>query len=614
MSNKIENYAMIGNGRTAALVGVDGSIDWLCLPSFSDGACFAGLLGSAENGRWLLCPIGDYRPTRRYRGDTMILETEYTTSDGSVAVVTDFMPYPNNPAVERPGVDLVRTIRCIKGSVRFHSEAVVRFDYGRSIPRARSLDQTTVTAFAGPDAVVLRAPSPQQADDKMVTADITVTAGGPAATFSMTWFKSYQLPPPPVDVEAMEQETERFWREWSSRCRADHPYRDAVVRSMLTLKAMVFEPSGGIVAAPTTSLPESLGGIRNWDYRYSWIRDATLTLYSLISTGYTQEGEAWRQWLLRAVAGQPDQLQILYGIRGERRLPEYEATWLEGYGGSKPVHIGNAAHAQFQLDVYGEFMAAMHLSRTHSQKSDDDEAWHVQKQVMDYVEQHWQKPDKSIWEVRGPKREFTQSTVMAWMAVDRCIKAVEQFGLDGPVDRWRKLREEIHADVCKKGFNKKMNAFTQYYGGDTMDAALLMLPQTGFIKATDPRFVGTVAAIEKHLLDDRGFVLRYIPEPSVEGFDNGEGAFLPCGFWLVTAYHLMGRKEEAHQLFDKLLAIRNDVGLLSEEYDSKHGLLLGNFPQAFTHVGLVATANLLAGHHGANDPMGADAASEQGEA
>jgi GH15 family glucan-1,4-alpha-glucosidase len=619
LSNLIENYAMIGNGRSAALVGVDGSIDWLCLPSFSDAACFAALLGSHENGCWSIAPVGDFRPSRRYRGDTMVLETAFTMADGSIALVVDFMPRPPD-GDDRPNIDLVRIVRGVKGTVRLRSDVALRFNYGKSHPWVRQIDPTTITATAGHEAVVIRAGVPLRGGDHRADgrtlADLTVTAGGPDVTFVMTYYPSHREMPPARDAAQLERTTVAYWSDWSAKCPADHPYREAVIRSLLSLKALAYEPTGGIVAAPTTALPEEMGGIKNWDYRYTWIRDASLTLYALASAGYTAEVDAWRRWILRAAAGRPQEVQILYGIRGERHLPDFKPDWLGGYGGSRPVHVGNAASTQFQMDVYGQLMSAMHLARVHTGQADDGDAWRFQRELMDYVEQNWHRPDQGLWEVRGPARHFTQSKVMAWTAVDRCIRAVEQFKLDGPVEHWRTLREQIRAEVHAKGFNKRLNSFAQYYGGRTLDAALLTLPQTGFIEATDPRFLGTLAAVEKRLMGPGGFLLRYLPDEAVVGMPGGECAFLPCSFWLASAYHLVGRAGDARNLFDQLLAVRNDVGLLSEEYDGKRNHLMGNFPQAFTHAALSATANLLAGTGGVDGtaPGRLSPAAQQAEA
>jgi GH15 family glucan-1,4-alpha-glucosidase len=603
MSKPIESYALIGNCRTAALVGLDGSIDWLCLPHFGSGACFAALLGTDENGRWLLAPTASHTSKRQYRGDTMILETEFTTVDGGVATVVDFMPRPDDG--DGTTVTLVRTIRPVRGSVAFRSDVTFRFDYGHEKPWVQKYDGG-IRAVAGPDAVVFRSTVPLHGEDFRTVGDVTVSAGllgSGDVSFVLSYFPSHLACPDEPDPKRMERDTEKLWTKWAGRYTHEHPWRDAVMRSLLTLKAMTYEPTGGIVAAPTTSLPEDLGGVRNWDYRYCWIRDATLTLFAFMSTGFLDEADAWREWLLRAAAGSPEKLQIMYGIHGERRLTELELEWLPGYGDSKPVRLGNGAHDQFQLDVYGELMGALHLARVDGAKDENFDAWHVQCSLMRFIEQNWNQPDNGIWEVRGGRRQFTHSKVMAWMAVDRSVRDIEKFGLEGPLEQWRALRETIHADVCANGFNKAKNAFTQYYGADELDAALLIIPQTGFLPASDPRFVGTVEAIERELLTQAGFVQRYQNKSGVDGLPGGEAAFLPCTFWLAGAYALIGRKEDALKLFEKLLALRNDVGLLSEEYDCDRERLMGNFPQAFTHVSLIGLAGLLAEQEGAMDPM-----------
>ncbi len=607
MSANIETYALIGNCHTAALVGSDGSIDWLCLPNFGSGACFAALLGTPDHGRWLLAPAGPFTVARRYRPDTMILETDFTTSTGTVRVV-DFMPRPGGtPQVT---VDVVRIVRPVRGTVTLRMDVAFRFDYGHVKPWVQKYDGG-VRAIAGPDAVVLRTQVGLRGEGFRTVADFTVGEGDGDTPFVLTYFASHLPPPPDPDPARMERETAAFWSDWSGKYPADHPYREAVMRSLLALKAMTFEPTGGIVAAPTTSLPEELGGVRNWDYRFCWIRDATLTLYALLSAGYEAESDAWRAWLLRAAAGSPEDLQIMYGIHGERRLSEFELPWLPGYGDSKPVRVGNGAHDQFQLDVYGELLGALHVAR-HGGLHTDDDGWHLQLAVMRFVAANWDQPDSGIWEVRGPRRHFTHSKVMAWMAVDRSIKDAERFGLEAPVAEWKTLRDTIHADVCQHGFDAGRNSFVQYYGGTGLDAALLTIATTGFLPATDPRFRGTVAAIERELVTDGTYVLRYRSEHDVDGLPPGEAAFLPCAFWLADAYAQVGRRADALALFDRLLALRNDVGLIAEEYDPKLKRLMGNFPQAFTHVALIATANLLAEEAGATDPMKHDVPADGG--
>jgi GH15 family glucan-1,4-alpha-glucosidase len=587
MSLRIEDYALIGNTFTAALVGRDGSIDWLCMPRFDSGACFAAMLGGPENGRWLITPQAKPKAIhRRYRGDTLVLETEFELAGGERAAVIDFMPIQ-----EREGrVDVVRIVEGRRGSVPMRMEAVFRFDYGRIVPWVRRLNGG-ISAIAGPDALELRTPVPTRGEDFTTVADFSV-AEGQSLPFTLTWFPSHQRVPGPRHAVTMLQKTEAMWRSWSAHCTAGHEWRDAVVRSLITLKALTFSPTGGIVAAPTTSLPEKIGGVRNWDYRFCWLRDATFTLYALLSSGYTEEAIAWREWLLRAVAGRPEELQIMYGLAGERRLTEFELPWLPGYENSGPVRVGNAAHDQFQLDVYGEIMDVFHVARRHMGSPAED-AWRVQKLLMDFVESHWTEPDEGIWEVRGPRRHFTHSKVMAWVAADRAVKAVERHGLDGPVERWRALRTAIHEDVCRQSFNADRKAFVQAYGTDELDASVLMIPLVGFLPPTDPRVVSTVEAIQRELVVD-GFVMRYTArDANLDGFPPGEGAFLPCSFWLADNLAMMGRYRDARILFDRLVSICNDVGLIAEEYDAQLGRQVGNFPQAFTHVCLINTAHNL---------------------
>lgn len=592
MPSRIEDYAFIGDCHTAGLVGRNGSIDWLCFPRFDSGACFAALLGNEEHGRWKIAPVGEVRRVdRRYRDGTLILETDYETADGLVTLI-DCMP----PRSREP--DLVRVVVGRRGQVRMRMELVIRFDYGSIIPWVRRTDDG-IRAVAGPDTLNLRAGVDLRNENFKTEAEFTVSEGQ-RVPFVLIWHLSHQPDPPALDPERIIAQTAEWWHEWSARCTYEGPWREAVVRSLVTLKALTYAPTGGIVAAATTSLPEQLGGPRNWDYRYCWLRDATFTLYSLMLGGYTEEARAWREWLLRAVAGQASELNIMYGLHGERRLTELELDWLPGYEGSSPVRIGNAAYGQFQLDVYGELMDAMHVARRGGLHPDEN-AWRVERALTEYLESAWSKPDNGIWEMRGPQRHFTHSKVMAWVAVDRMIKAVERFGLEGPVERWRKLRATIHAEVCRNGFDRERNTFVQYYGAKELDASLLMIPLVGFLPASDSRVKGTVAAIERDLVID-GFVLRYRTTPEVDALPPGEGPFLACTFWLVDNLALLGRKEDALRLFERLLNLRNDVGLLSEEYDPNTKRLLGNFPQAFSHVGLVNSAcNLSRGQGPATD-------------
>jgi GH15 family glucan-1,4-alpha-glucosidase len=590
MALRIEDYALIGNMHTAALVGIDGSIDWLCMPRFDSSACFAALLGTADNGRWLIAPRDQpHRTTRRYRGDTLILETEFRCAEGTVAVI-DFMPI-----AERVGkVDLVRVVEGRAGRVPMRTEVVLRFDYGRTVPWVRRRPYG-LSAIAGPDAVQLRSPIVLRGENFRSVAGFEISRGQSLA-FVMTRYDSHLGEPRGRDPGEMLHETEAWWQQWSSRCTIGGPWREAVMRSLVTLKALTYSPTGGIAAAATTSLPEQLGGVRNWDYRYCWLRDATFTLYALLIAGYTEEASAWRQWLLRAVAGHPAELQIMYGLAGERRLTEFEVPWLPGYEKSQPVRIGNAAHEQFQLDVYGEILDALHVASRYGLRADDD-AWQVQLVLLDFLESAWDKPDEGIWEVRGPRRPFVHSRMMAWVAVDRAVKAVERTGVQGPLERWRALRARIHDDVCRQGFNSSRGAFVQYYGSDTLDAALLLMPLVGFLPAEDPRVVGTVEAVQRDLMSD-GLVRRYLADGTVDGLPGGEGFFLPCTFWLVDCLEAMGRHGQAHEIFSRLLGLRNDVGLLSEEYDPKLKRQLGNFPQAFSHIALVNSAYNLTMAHG----------------
>jgi GH15 family glucan-1,4-alpha-glucosidase len=580
--NRIEDYALIGDLRTAALVGRDGSIDWLCLPRFDSPACFAALLGTRENGRWLIAPEGEVGEVRRrYRDDTLILETEFHTPSGSVAVI-DFMPHDG---VSRR-TDLIRLVEGRGGEVEMRTELVLRFDYGKVIPWVRRVDDG-ISAVAGPDTLRISTPVDLSGKNFHTLGRFTV-AQGETVPFVLTWSRSHRPDPGPIDPTHQLKETERWWHDWSARCNYDGRWREPVIRSLITLKALTYDPTGGIVAALTTSLPEALGGARNWDYRYCWIRDASFTLYALLISGYREEARAWREWLLRAVAGTPDQLQTVYGVAGERELAEFEAPWLKGYADSRPVRIGNGAAVQFQLDVYGELMDAFHVSRTHGIEP-IDHAWAVQQALLEFLESNWSKPDEGIWEIRGPRRHFTYSKVMAWVAIDRAVKAVRRFKLHGPAERWAELRDRIHADVCQRGFSPGRNSFVQYYDGEALDGALLLMPLVGFLPVSDPRVVGTVEAIRRELMSD-GLVRRYETDANVDGLKGGEGAFLACTFWLADNLAMLGQSEEAQAVFERLLSLRNDVGLLAEEYDPRAKRLLGNFPQAFSHIALVNTA------------------------
>ena len=580
MPSRIEDYALLGDCETAALVSRDGSIDWLCWPRFDSGACFAALLGTPENGRWRMAPLDpDTRSTRRYRGDTLILETTFTSSDGEVTVI-DFMP------LRGPMSDLVRIVRGRRGRVAMRSELLLRFNYGSSIPWVTRLDDGAIRAIAGPDMVIVRSSVPLRGEGLSTVSEFTV---GPdeTACFVMTYGPSHLPAPSGVDAQKALADTEAFWQAWASRCSYSGEWREPVIRSLVTLKALTYRPTGGIVAAPTTSLPEQPGGSRNWDYRFCWLRDATLTLLALMDAGYIEEAQAWREWLLRAVAGHPADLQIMYGLAGERHLMEWEIAWLPGYEGSRPVRVGNAAYGQLQLDVFGEVLDALHHARRHGLTGGD--GWNLQKALVGYLETVWDRPDRGIWEVRGAHQHFTHSKVMAWVALDRAIKTAEHFDLDGPLERWRTLRDHIHAEVCARGFNSAVNSFVQAYGSAQLDASLLQIPLVGFLPPDDPRVVSTVAAVEQRLVAD-GLVYRYDSELTDDGLPPGEGAFLACSFWLADNLALIGRHDDARRLFEHLLALRNDVGLLAEEYDPRARRMTGNFPQAFSHVALVDTA------------------------
>ena len=583
MSSRIEDYAIIADTQTAALVRRDGSIDWLCLPRFDSGACFAALLGDQGNGHWRIAPAGGIRRVRRrYQGDSLILETTFETEDGTVRVVDFMVPRLADP-------DVVRVVEGVRGRVPMRMELRIRFDYGRLTPWVRRVG-TALLAVSGPEAVVLRTPVDHHGEDRATVADFQVGEGD-RLPFTLTWNLSHEpLPDARDPLQALEK-TRAYWHEWAGQCTYRGEWREAVMRSLVTLKALTYQPSGGIVAAATTSLPEAIGGVRNWDYRFCWLRDATMTLTSLLAAGFEQEARDWREWLLRAMAGDPPALQIMYGPGGESRLPELELEWLAGYQGSVPVRTGNAAVTQFQLDVYGEVMDALHKARQLGIQAHPS-AWALQRALLEFLESKWAEPDEGIWEVRGPRRHFTHSKVLAWVAMDRAVKAVEEHGHDGPVDRWRRVRDQIHQQVCANAYDPDRKSFTQSYGSRELDASLLLIPLVGFLPPSDPRVRGTVQAIERELLWD-GFVLRYPTGPqgqAVDGLPGREGAFLACSFWLADNYALIGRTDDARRLFRRLLDLRNDVGLLAEEYDPVAKRQLGNFPQAFSHVPLVNTA------------------------
>src|SRR5579859_828030 len=576
---------MIGDCHTAALVSKKGSIDWLCLPHFDSPACFAALLGQDNHGHWSISPMDPIRAIRRrYRDGSLILETEFETDTGSVTLVDCMILRDDGP-------ELVRVVTGNRGRVRMCLELVIRFDYGSVVPWVRRIDGG-ISAIAGPDMLRLRSDSPLRGENMKTVSEFNV-AEGDKVSFNLTWYPSNQPEPATIDIGSAIQKTEAWWREWSGRCSYQGKWRDAVLRSLITLKGLTFLPTGGIVAAPTTSLPELIGGVRNWDYRFCWVRDATLTLQSMLYAGYLDEAREWREWLLRAVAGSPSELNILYGLRGERRLTELELPWLPGYENSAPVRTGNAAYKQYQLDIFGEVANALFQARQAGLGPSKHARHDVAVAMLEFLETGWARPDEGIWEVRGPRRHFVHSKMMSWVAVDRLIKFAELGGFSTDVPRWKKLRGAIHEQVCREGFDADLNSFVQYYGSKHLDASILMMPLVGFLPADDPRVIGTVEAIEKHLRRD-GFVERYTQDPEVDGIPHGEGAFLACSFWLADNYELQGRHVEAVQMFERLLEIRNDVGLLSEEYDSVQKRQLGNFPQAFSHVGLVNTAFNLA--------------------
>jgi GH15 family glucan-1,4-alpha-glucosidase len=579
----IEDYGLISDLQTAALVGPDGSIDWACFPRFDSGACFAALLGTAEHGRWLVAPRTDsWLAGRRYRPRSLVLETDWEADKGAVRVI-DFMP----PRGKAP--DIVRIVEGVRGVVEMSSELVIRFDYGSTIPWVRRIADGRI-AVAGPDGLCFRTPVENRGENMRTIGEFTVRKGD-RVPLVLTWYPSNERPPKAINAEHALEDTIDYWDDWTARCTYDGKWQDEVYHSLVILKALTYAPTGGMVAAATTSLPEKIGGERNWDYRFCWLRDATLTLLAFLNAGFLQEARAWRVWLLRAAAGDPAALQIMYGVAGERRLTELKLDWLPGYEGSTPVRVGNAASQQFQLDVYGEVMDAMHQARTHDLER-STAAWSLQRRMLGFLEHAWKEPDEGIWEVRGPRRHFTHSKVMAWVAFDRGVQAVERFGRPGPVERWREIRAEIHAEVCERGFDVEVNAFTQSFGSKRLDASLLMIPLVGFLPADDPRMIGTVDAIQRELTRD-GFVYRYSHDEevrSVDGLPPGEGAFLPCTFWLADNLALQGRLDEAEEIFQGLLDLRNDVGLLAEQWDPHARRQLGNFPQAFTHVALVNTA------------------------
>jgi GH15 family glucan-1,4-alpha-glucosidase len=579
----IENYALIGDFHTAALVGSDGSMDWLCFPRFDSPACFAALLGGPEHGRWLLAPLASIETvSRRYRGETLILQTDFTTAEGRVRL-TDFMPLSDHRW------DAVRIVEGLSGRVAMRMELIVRFDYGIIIPWVRRAAGILLMT-AGPDTLELAASVAVNGENMKTVAEFCIAAGE-RESFVLNYRPSHAETMAPIDPFAALEQTDAVWTRWAGRCRLDGRWHAPVVRSLITLKALTYQPTGGIIAAPTTSLPERPGGVRNWDYRYCWLRDATFTLNALLLAGYDTEATQWREWLLRAVAGSPEDLQILYGVTGVRRLDEYVIDWLPGYQGAAPVRVGNAASRQFQLDVYGEVMDTLHLARA-SGLHPDPAAWNVQLALLAFLETHWQQPDDGIWEVRGPRRHFTHSKIMAWVAFDRAIKDAGDNGSDAPVERWCRVRDAIHAEVCARGFDAARNSFVQCYETTHLDASLLLIPQVGFLPADDPRVLGTIQAIERDLICE-GLVLRYSTDTGVDALPAGEGAFLPCSFWLADAYLLTGRCADAEALFERLLALSNDVGLYAEEYDPRARRMLGNFPQALTHMALINSARLL---------------------
>jgi GH15 family glucan-1,4-alpha-glucosidase len=585
MSSPIEDYALIGDCRSAALVSRDGSIDWLCWPRFDSEACFAALLGTRDHGRWLVAPRDETKVTRRYRPGTLILETFFETRDGAVTMI-DFMPFRDDHS------EIVRLVVGTRGTVAMQTELILRFGYGAVVPWVTKIEDGALRAIAGPDMAVLRTPVHLKGKDMTTVGSFTVSRGE-TVPLILTYSRSHKALPNALDPSVALRDTDKFWTEWSAKCRPAGEWTEAVRRSVITLKALTYAPTGGIVAAPTTSLPEQIGGERNWDYRFCWLRDATLTLLGAMHAGYYEEAQAWREWLLRAVAGSPDQLQIMYGIGGERRLTEWVAEWLPGYEKSVPVRIGNAAHVQLQLDVFGEIMDVYYQARRCGLTSNES-GWDAQIKFLEHLQEIWRSPDQGIWEIRGPAQHFTYSKVMAWVAFDRAIKSADAFGLEGPLDEWRKSRDAICEDVLDRGYNKKLGTFVQAYGSDQLDANLLLLPCVGFLPVTDPRVERTIAAIERGLLRN-GFVMRYSTEEVEDALPPGEGAFLACSFWLVDVYVLQERFDEADALFGRLVALRNDLGLLSEQYDPVSKRLVGNFPQAFSHLALINSAYNLTG-------------------
>jgi GH15 family glucan-1,4-alpha-glucosidase len=584
LSCRIEDYGLIGDCETAALVGRDGSIDWLCWPAFDSDACFTALLGTPRHGRWKIAPADDVTETsRRYWDNTLILETRFETAEGTVALI-DFMPPRGNAS------DVVRLVRGISGRVKLRMELVIRFGFGIDIPWVKRTDDGALLAICGPDMTVLRTPVATRGEDMTTVADFEV-GEGETIPFVLTYGPSHLPLPEPINPAHALEDTEDFWTEWCSYCTYEGDCRDLVMRSLITLKALTYVPTGGIVAAPTTSLPEKLGGARNWDYRFCWLRDATFTLLALMNSGYTEEASAWHNWLLRAVAGAPAHMQIMYGIMGQRRLLEWEAGWLPGYEGAQPVRVGNAAHAQLQLDVYGELIDAFHQSRMAELELDEG-SWAVECAVLKHLAEVWDQPDHGIWERRGEARHYVSSKVMTWVGFDRGIKSAEKFGFKAPLDRWRMLRDTIHRDVCENGFDREQNSFVESYGSQLLDASILLLPSVGFLPATDPRVLGTLAAIEKHMMRD-GFVLRHDPREISGEKQPIEGAFLACSLWLADAFVLAGEIAKAQAVFDRVVAVANDLGLLAEEFDTGEGRQTGNFPQALTHIALINTAHNL---------------------